>query len=197
MNAGKRILAALAITGVFASGAYAQTDTMPVQKPFSVKLGAAFFTDSDTKDRVGNSTFSVGLGYDITKTNATMPIILQAYVDYFAPKSKERTISAVTQEIKMESAFGVGVAGRYAFIKEPKANLVPYAGAGLGFYSVKRKVEVTGSPTNSKTKSGLGGKVFGGVELKEGFFGEVDFNFLPKVEEDNFSNFGLRIGYRF
>lgn len=214
MNAGKKMLAALAIAGVFASGAYAQgTDTMPVQKPFSVKIGGAFFTDSDTKDAIGNSTFTVGLGYDFTKTNATMPIILQGYIDYFAPKSNERSVTAqgntgfIRQEL--EYAFGVGVAGRYAFITEPTANVVPYAGLGLGYYSVKVRYEETvtsgaeqiASDSVSPSKSGLGGKIFAGVETKQGIFGEIDFSFLPEVELKSLSyktsNLGLRIGYRF
>lgn len=213
MNAGKKMLAALAIAGVLASGAYAQgsaTDTMKVQKPFSVKIGGAFFTDSGTKDAIGNSTFTVGLGYDFLKTASTSPIIVQGYIDYFSPKSNTEsvTVNGVTNSIesKMESTFGIGVAGRYAFINTPTANIVPYAGLGIGFYSAKGKVERTisgsgstpgTSESESKTKSSLGGKIFAGVETKQGIFGEIDYNILPKVEDLNFNNFGVRVGYRF
>jgi opacity protein-like surface antigen len=210
MNAGKKMLAALAIAGVLASGAYAQESSAvtKVQKPFSVKIGGAFFNDGDTKDAIGNSTFTVGLGYDFLKTKATNPIIVQGYLDYFAPKSRERSVTAGgvtnTIESKLEYAFGLGVAGRYAFITEPTANFVPYAGLGLGFYSLKVKTDVSSvggsspfSNAESNTKNGLGGKIFAGVEIKQGIFGELEYNFLPKVEDADLSSFGARIGYRF
>ena len=108
----------------------------------------------------------------------------------------------------LDSAFGVGVAGRYIFMNKPTTSFMPYGFAGLGVYSVKVKGE--GSVNNdgtitsfsdSKSATGLGGKIGLGIELKQGFLGEVEYDFLPNVDDNGttakLSGLGVRVGYRF
>ena len=88
----------------------------------------------------------------------------------------------------------------------PKSQVAPYAGLALGYASVKVKRERTFESTaneqttttsESKTGSGIGAKLFLGAELKQGIYGELEYDWLPKALDVNPSGFGLRIGYRF
>jgi opacity protein-like surface antigen len=196
------ILAAGIVAGL-TTGANAQDagGAMKVAKPFSVKLGGLFFGDGDTKDAIGSSTLSIGLGYDFLKTKAENPVVVQGYVDYFAPKSKTRSIGDVRSEGKLDYSIGLGVAARYQLVRATEtSSFFPYAGVGLGIYRTKVSVSGFDGESNfseSNTSTGLGGKLFLGAELKQGFFGELEYNYLPKVEDAKFSGFGARIGYRF
>jgi hypothetical protein len=205
------ILAAGIVAGL-TTGANAQDagGAMKVAKPFSVKLGGLFFGDGDTKDAIGSSTLSIGLGYDFLKTKAENPVVVQGYIDYFAPKSKTTTIAVpdgdggftnVSSEGKLDYSIGIGVAARYQLVRATEtSSFFPYAGVGLGIYRTKVSVSGFNGESNfseSNTSTGLGGKLFLGAELKQGFFGELEYNYLPKVEDAKFSGFGARIGYRF
>jgi hypothetical protein len=175
---------------------------MKVDKPFSVKIGGLFFSNSDTKDALGNSTLSLGVGYDFLKTASENPLIVQGYIDYFLPKDGTVTLGGISQETKLENMFGVGVSARYQLVRATDtASFFPYAGIGLGVYSSRVKQNTSGgeqTPTStSDTKTGLGGKLFLGAELKQGFIGELEYNWIPSNGPVKPSGFGARIGYRF
>lgn len=206
MKAVKISFVALAIAGICAgltgsAHAQAPATTTTVTKPFTVKLGGLFPKD-------GDATLSVGLGYDFLKTKSDNPLLLQGYVDYFSSSSDDvNGPNGARIKNKFEYGVGVGVAARYMFIQAtPKQTVAPYGFLGLGVYSVKGKNEVT-TPiqfdqsttvaSRSKTKTGLGGKVGVGAELKSGVFGEVEYNFLPEVNDIKASGLGVRVGYRF
>ncbi|GAB4466450.1 MAG: hypothetical protein OHK0029_37790 [Armatimonadaceae bacterium] len=195
MKAVNTILASLVVAGVLATGAQAQ-DTMKVQKPFSIKVGGIFFGDGDTKDAIGNSTVTVGLGYDFLKTRSTNPVIFQGYVDYLAPRSRtmgDGDGGSIRSEL--DYVFGFGVNARYAFLQQPSIGFIPYGFAGIGFYTGRASVSGNGID-ESDTENGFGGKLGLGAELKEGIFGELEYNFID-LGDANLNGFGARIGYRF
>ena len=112
----------------------------------------------------------------------------------------------VTQETKMDFAYGVGVAARYQLVKATDtASVFPYAGLGLGVYGSKFKSTTSTDngeggvsvSEDSNTKTGLGGKIFIGAEMKQGFLGELEYNWMPDNGPIKPSGFGLRVGYRF
>jgi hypothetical protein len=209
MKAVKISIAALAVAGLCAgltgrANAQAPATTTEVTKPFTVKLGALFLADKDA----GDTALTLGIGYDFLKTKSTNPLILQGYLDYIAGTEKSTTVGNVTAKAQLEYGIGVGVAARYKLMQENagSAGFSPYGFLGLGVYSVKVKGEVrtgaTGSipastVSGSDTKTGLGGKLGLGAEMKSGIFGELEYNFLPSLEGYNPSGFGARIGYRF
>jgi hypothetical protein len=195
------VLVAGLVAGLTAS-AHAQDagGSMKVAKPFSVKIGGIFFSDGDVKDAIGNSTITLGVGYDFLKTKAENPVVLQGYLDFLLPK--ERTDSFDTgegtleRESKLNHSIGVGVAARYQLVRATETTSVfPYAGLGLGIYNSKMTSSFDGD-SDSSTKTGLGGKIFVGAELKQGFIGEIEYNFIPG-DGGNLNGFGARIGYRF
>jgi opacity protein-like surface antigen len=199
MKAITSIVASLVVAGTVASGASAQENTMKVQKPFSVKIGGIFFSNGDTKDFLGDSTYTVGLGYDFLKTKATNPIILQAYVDYLGRKTRRISISESSIESKLDYALGLGVAARYQFFDGQSMGFTPYGFLGLGFYTARGSGNVAfggNSEGGSSTESGVGGKIGLGAEIKQGIFGELEYNFID-IGDVNLSGFGARLGYRF
>jgi hypothetical protein len=199
------VVASLA-AGAHAQGSTAATTTTKVVKPISVKIGGLWFGNSDTKDAIGSSTISLGIGYDFMKTKAENPVVLQGYLDYFLSKDGTVNVANVTQETKMDYAYGVGVAARYQLVKATDtASVFPYAGLGLGVYGSKFKSSTTTDNgegglsvvDDSGTKTGLGGKIFIGAEMKQGFLGELEYNWMPDNGPIKPSGFGLRVGYRF
>lgn len=200
------------------TSAYAQ-DALPVQKPFRVKIGGLFPTDAAVRDAIGNNLIFVGLGYDFSKTTSTSPTIIEAYFDY-ANKSDTRNVPIETgsgqliDNIRSKATgtvYGVGVAARYLF-SPPTTPTQAYAGAGVGIYNVQYKEtnSLQGeSESFSESKTGLGGKLFAGIQSNAGFFGEIEYNLFPTLTfTDDFGDeptnvdvktngFALRIGYRF
>lgn len=195
------VLVAGLVAGLTAS-AHAQDagGAMKVAKPFSVKIGGIFFSDGDVKDAIGNSTISLGVGYDFLKTKAENPLIAQAYLDFLLPKERTFRVSdgegSFEAKSKLNHSIGVGVAARYQLVRATETTSVfPYAGLGLGVYNSKVSSSFDGG-SDSSTKTGIGGKLFVGAELKQGFIGEIEYNFIPG-DGGNLNGFGARIGYRF
>jgi hypothetical protein len=189
----KTLLAGALVAGIstgLATTASAQTkagttadETVKVLKPFRIKVGAFFPTDGDAKDALGSTFISYGVSYDFLKTQAANPLIISAYVDgYNKSKSGNRL-----------NSIGVGPELRYYFNPVVATPTRFYAGAGIGAYFLNAKAD----NGDSENKTKFGGKVFGGLEFGPGFFGEVDYTFISKVEDFNPSGIDLQVGYRF
>jgi len=159
----------------------ANVPTQPAAKPFAVKLGVTFPTDGDVKDEVGSTWFGFGLSYDIGKTKTTSPVVYGAYLD--------GTFSS--ESGKQASTYGIGPAARYYF-GAPTAPIIFYAGGGIGAYFNHWK-----SSGFSENTTRLGGKLFGGAEFKQGFLGEIVYNFTGNVHGSALNNLALLVGYRF
>jgi hypothetical protein len=167
-----------------AASAQAPTANVPTQeaaKPFAVKLGVAFPSDGDAKDAVGSTWFTFGLNYDIGKTKTTAPVVYGAYLDgTFASKNGNDV-----------SAFGLGPEARYYF-GAPTMPVSFYAGAGIGVYLL----HASGNGA-SQTNTRFGGKLLAGAEFKQGFLGELAYNWTGNVHSLTLNNFALLVGYRF
>jgi len=157
--------------------------TQKVVKPFRIKLGAFFPSDGDARDALGDVWFSYGVSYDVFKTKATNPLIVSAYLDGYNKSKSGNRINMVS----------IGPAVRYYFNPVVEAPTRFYGGAGLGAYFLNLKA----SDGESENKTKFGGKIFGGLEFGPGFFGEIDYTFISKIEDFNPGGFDLQIGYRF
>jgi len=164
------IAAVAAVAAVAPTGAHAQTNTIPVQYPWAVKLGVAFATDSS----FSSTSFDGGLSYDLSKTTADNPVIYQVYGDYYG-QSKD-------------NLFGIGVGAKFLLGKATEINK-PYVGVGIGDYIAR--VE------GSSTKNNFGGKVFAGYDFTQQVFGEVDYSITQKINGVTPDAIGVRVGYRF
>jgi hypothetical protein len=195
----KKLIATLALAGLGAFSATAAnaqgTETTGVVKPISIKLGGNFISDGDTRKAIGNPLVNIGVTYDFGKTVSANPLIYSAYLDYFIPRSKKTDGVDARGE-----AIALGGQVRYLIVPPGAGSFVPYGGVGLGIYNARVRAEA-GGDTFSKNTTGVGGKLFLGAELASGILGEIDYNFIPKINvpggSAKFSGFGARIGYRF
>ena len=164
---------ALAIAG---STAHAQTTILPSEKPFRISIGTYNPTSGATRTAMGATLPMLSLSYDAGKSTAEKPTILGVYFDY-AQNNRNGNNNSVT-------AFGVSA--RY-LSRAPLTHGRYFAGAGIGSYNVR-----IGS-SNSK----IGGKIFGGYELNDGYFGEVTYHMINKVHGNDPSALAFSVGRRF
>jgi len=196
-------IALVSLTAANLATAHAEDTTIPVQKPFGVKIGALF--PSSGKVDLGTSTnpkidnlYNIGLSYDFSKTTATNPVIYGIYADYFSG-DKGKDIPGFGHVKATSEIFGIGVSARFFLTSATAEKGQPYAEAGIGYYS--DKVKLSDGLTGSKTKGGLGGKVSVGYQLPVGVFGELGYTIINKFKSDgvsfNPSGLNVAVGYRF
>ncbi|MBC7808303.1 MAG: porin family protein [Akkermansiaceae bacterium] len=195
------VVGGLSLACVAASGAtvFAQDDTLPVQKPFRVKLGG-LFGGGEVKGANGieigkiDYRFSAGIAYDFSKTNATSPVLFNIYADYFTG-SDDKTINNVKVDSEA-TTFAIGIGARYLFAPAVGTAGQPYGELGLGYYSTKLDIG-----SSDDTEGGLGGKIALGYQLSMGLFGEVEYTIVDKFSKGgvDYEPSGIRasIGYRF
>jgi opacity protein-like surface antigen len=163
-----------------------------ISKPFRVKVGGFFPYDSDTQDALGSNFIAFGLGYDIKRVSSFRPATIEAYIDHFDRVRETGSIGRVQATV-----LGGGLSARFSLHSTPNPNYTPYAGAGLGVF----KVNAIDGDTASTTRTSIGGKFFLGTELRNGLFGEAEFNYLPHPSvfgsDQVLSGWQLRLGYRF
>ena len=162
--------------GMVASTAQAQTTMLTSEKPFRASIGTYNPTSGATRTAMGSSLPMISLSYDAGKSTAEKPTIYGVYFDY-AQNNRNGTNNSVT-------AFGVSA--RY-LSRAPVTSGRYFAGAGIGSYSVKIG--------NSNSK--IGGKLFGGYELNNGYFGEVTYHMINKVHGNDPSALAFSVGRRF
>ncbi len=180
---GIAALVGASVIGLGAPRAHAQVsdDTLKVQKPFTVKVGAFFPSDGDVRDAVGNTFLNLGVSYDFAKTQAVNPTVFGVYVDYFAKSDDGIRLNV----------FAIGPQAKFYFSPATEAQKF-YGGVGVGYYSVNAR-----GGGASETKGRIGGKLMLGYEFAGGVLAEADYNFIGDVEGVNSSGAGLRLGYRF
>lgn len=189
----------LASVATFSATSFAQEGTLPVQKPFRVKLGGLFGggkVESANGTEIGkiDSRLSAGIAYDFSKTNATSPVLFNIYADYFTG-SDDKTVGNVKFDTEA-TTLAIGIGARYLFAPAVGNAGQPYGELGLGYYSTKLD---TGS--NDDTEGGLGGKIALGYQLSMGAFGEIEYTIVDKFSKGGveYQPSGIRasIGYRF
>ena len=158
------------------SVAQAQTTVVPTEKPFRVAVGVYNPVGGAIKSAMGSSIPMISFSYDAGKTTSERPVIYGVYLD-FAQNHRQGTNNSVT-------AFGVS--GRY-LSRAPVTSGRYFGGAGIGSYDVK-----LGS-SNSK----VGGKLFGGYEHNNGYFGEITYHMINKINGSDPSAVSFVVGRRF
>jgi len=197
-------MALVSLTALNLATAHAADSTLPVQKPFGVKVGA-LFPSSGKVDLGGgdnikiSNLYNVGLSFDFKKTTATNPVIYGVYADYFSG-DKSKNFAEVGHVKASSEIFGIGVSARFFLSSAVAEKGQPYAEAGIGYYSDKVKLSGDGDSA-SKTKGGLGGKIAVGYQLPVGVFGELGYTIINKFKSDgvsfNPSGLNAAVGYRF
>ena len=162
--------------GAMTTIAQAQTVMLTPEKPFRVAVGTYNPMGSTIRQSMGGTLPMLSLSYDATKSTADKPMIYGLFFDY-AQNRHSGTNNSVT-------AFGASA--RY-LSQAPVSSSRYFIGGGIGSYDVK-----IGS-SNSK----IGGKVFGGYELNNGYFGELTYHILNKIHGDDPSAVAIAIGRRF
>jgi|GEM_PF-3327691 len=176
-----------------------ENDTIDARfwKPFAIRIGGFLPYDSDTKNALGTNFLSVGLGYDLKWFDAFLPGKIELYTDYYKRPKNTANFGRVEG-----TSWGVGLASRFYFLERGWS---PYFGAGIGLYNSfasQQLPSTTGTPLyDSARRISIGGKFTIGAELKSGFFGEADYNFLPHPSifgsDLAMSGWTIRAGYRF
>ncbi len=179
-------IAATVVLGLsIATASHAQS-TVEVQKPFSVKVGANFPSNSDARDVEGSTTISAGMDYAFVKTNEYNPTLPSVYFDYAGGGKNGGHVNT----------FGLGVAVRQ-YTTAPSGNnergVSPYIGAGIGAYVN----DIKNRAGHSDTTTVLGGKVFGGVEFSGNAFVEANYQIIGGSNGVNPSGIGVQVGLRF
>lgn len=147
----------------------------------TLKLGALFPGNSDSRDLGGSTQFVIGLDYLLpsasTSTSAT-----SVYLDYLGGAKNSGSVHST----------GVGVSLR--------SSGTAYFGAGLGIYSTNVTFDNDGDDFfrgNSSTSStGGGGKVFAGFDLGSGVDLELDYHILPSAGGVSPSGAAIEVGIR-
>lgn len=189
------IVATAALALFVALPTLARAQAVPVQRPFRVRFGAHFPGDGALRNDVGKEWFSVGASYDVRKTLAVAPRIVEVYVDHTAKRfgggyGASGVAAAAVDEVRVT---GIGVAGR--FYGDPvTAATQKYVGGGLGVYRVRVVYAFGGE---SETQTQLGGKVLAGLQARSGLFAEANYVLLGEAKGINPSGLGLQVGYRF
>lgn len=172
----KTYVAIMITLGTAVSGSQAQDVLLSAEKPFRVAVGTYNPMGSTIRGAMGATLPMISLSYDAGKSTSEKPMIYGVYFD-FAQNRHSGTNNSVT-------AFGVSA--RY-LSRAPLTNGRYFVGGGVGSYDVKM------GSSNSK----VGGKVFGGYELNNGYFGEATYHVINKIHGDDPSAVAIAVGRRF
>ena len=118
----------------------------------------------------------INFTYEMGKTMAEKPMIYGVFLD-FAQNRHSGTNNS-------ETAFGVST--RY-LSRTPLNSGRYFVGGGVGSYDVKM----------GSSSSKVGGKLFGGYESNNGYYGEVTYHVINKINGSDPSSLGFAIGRRF
>lgn len=208
MQSTARVILFLGLSGMLSvvsmHSALAQGTTATatkIKRPIRISLGEYFPSDGNVRNTVGKSFTSFGLSYDFHATQTTLPLIFGVYL---ADSTKTKNISLGKSTVKAEAGYiGLGIQARTYFVPESNS-LRYYAGGGLGMYSLRAKSGVKQGNTLvsvSKTGTRLGGKIFGGVEWKKRYFGEIEGVFTGPINVQgatfDLSGLSASVGLRF
>jgi hypothetical protein len=170
------MIAIVALVNALTSVASAQDMVTDTKRPIKVSIGTYNPLGGASRRAMGSTLPMISLTYEAGKTMQDKPVLFGAFFDY-AQNRKQGTNVSVT-------AFGVSA--RY-LSQSPRSQDRYFYGAGIGSYDVKI------GTSNSK----VGGKLFGGYERNDGYFGEVAYHMLSKINGNDPSALSFAIGRRF
>jgi hypothetical protein len=178
----KIILAGLAAVAAIAlMPISAQAQSIPVQKPITIKLGIFLPTNGSVKDHVGKTFFAAGAELGLSKQAAAQTTEPLLYVDYNGKSSSGQHI--------YDTGVGIGVK---QYLGDVDASSTPYVGAGVGAYFDQAKVN-----GSSENKTNLGFKLDVGYEFDHAALIEADYTDAGSAAGVNADGFSILLGYRF
>jgi hypothetical protein len=151
----------------------------------SLKLGALFPANGDSRDLGGSTQYVIGLDY-LLRSASTSTSATSIYLDYLGGSKNSGSIHST----------GLGVSLR--------SSGTAYFGAGLGIYSTSVQFGEAPTPGGVKhellgpntSSTGGGGKVFAGFDLGSGIDLEFDYHIVPAAGGVNPSGAALELGIR-
>lgn len=181
MNIRNRTLTlALAGLGLLGASVTASAQTS-VSQPIRVEIGGFFPTSSTVTGTLRKTALYGGASYDLyTLGTKASPINTGIYVDASYNSSGGIHLTQV----------GVGAEGRVYASNTSYGQL--FVGAGVGAYFLNSN-GFFGSSNNTR----IGGKVFVGYDLTQGFYVEGGYTLIGDVNGVNPSGFQAAIGYKF
>jgi len=145
----------------------------------SLKIGALFPANGDSRDLGGSTQYVIGLDY-LLRSASTSTSATSVYLDYLCGSKNSGSVHST----------GLGVSLR--------SSGTAYFGAGLGIYSTSVQFDRDGDDLfrSNTSSTGGGGKVFAGFDLGSGIDLEFDYHILPTAGGVNPSCAALELGVR-
>lgn len=183
----KMLLYPLALCAVALSVMTAVKADNTIEKPWTVRVGAAWPTQDQAKTDSNSTNISAGLDYALSETTTQNPSATSVYLDYSGGAKNGGHVYV----------YGLGISERDYMSPTTAGDTAPtfYYGAGVGGYDVT--VQNTGTLTSSGSKTSLGAKVMLGVEFQKSYIAELAYNWLPKTENADPSGLSLQVGIHF
>jgi len=145
----------------------------------SLKLGALFPANGDSRDLGGSTQYVIGLDY-LLRSASTSTSATSVYLDYLGGSKNSGSVHST----------GLGVSLR--------SSGTAYFGAGLGIYSTSVQFDEDGDDAfrSNTSSTGGGGKIFAGFDLGSGIDLEFDYHIVPAAGGVNPSGAALELGIR-
>jgi len=156
------MMAAYLMAGMYLAGGTAQAQLGSLEKPVSVGVRAGGYFAGDRPDGVGNTWLA--LGADARINIPFIPIVggQTVSLDYLSEGDSNITGITLVQRFSSPVAAPIGAGG-----------MRPYIGVGFGYYRVHVETGL-----EERTKSSVGMKVTGGVDIGKGLYVQGDYH-LP------------------
>jgi hypothetical protein len=177
------MLATGALAGAFMAGGAAHAQLGTLEKPVGVGVRAGGYFPGSRPGGMGKNWLA--LGADVRVNVSAVPIVGGQTVSLDYLKEGDSNITGITlvQRFSSPVAAPIGAGG-----------MRPYFGLGFGYYRVHVETD-----TESETKSTLGMKIMGGVDIGKGLYVQGDYH-LPatgKVAGLNPKGLAITAGLRF
>jgi hypothetical protein len=178
----KRLFNMLVIAGLaLAAAGSAHAQVSELLGSGDIKVGIFDPSSANTRTYSANSQIAVGADYTPPGLPGARPTF---YGDYEGASKNNGHVQVL----------GLGVAEKF----EPPlvgsiTKITPYAGIGIGGYSINVKNPANGQSGSSVT---IGGKVFAGVSFSKWLL-EANYQYLPTEKSIDPKGFGIQIGMTF
>ncbi|HLK17130.1 MAG TPA: hypothetical protein VKT78_20165 [Fimbriimonadaceae bacterium] len=181
MNIRNRtLILALASLGILGAAATSSAQSTTVAQPIRIEIGGFFPTDTAVTSTLRKAALYGGASYDMYKLGNGNNTMAGLYVDASYNSSGGLHLTQV----------GVGAQARVYSSTSSYGTF--YFGGGVGAYFMNAN-----GFFSSTNNTRVGGKVFVGIDLTQGFFVEGGYTLIGSVNGVNPSGFMAALGYRF